>query len=130
MSALIGGSAALIATSSAIAQNSSPMVLEEIIVTATKRNENVRDIPAAVSAITGQQIAALGAQSFADYIQRAPGVVFNSFQPGTSHVVIRGVATSSGNVQGQGTTGYYVNEVPLTEPGWTIVIPDVDAFDV
>lgn len=127
---LLLGGAALIATTPVLAQQAQPLELEEIIVTATKRKENVRDIPAAVSAISGQQLDAVGAQSFADYIQRSPGVVFNSFQPGTSHVVIRGVATNSGNVQGQGTTGYYINEVPLTEPGWTIVIPDVDAFDV
>ncbi|MFV3073734.1 TonB-dependent receptor [Niveispirillum fermenti] len=105
-------------------------LLEEIIVTATKRQESVRAVSGSVSAVTGAQLEAIGAQSFADYIQRTPGVVFNEFQPGTSHVVIRGVATNSGNVQGQGTTGYYINEVPLTEPGWTIVIPDIDAFDV
>jgi len=106
------------------------ILLEEIIVTATKRRESVREVSGGVSAVTGAQLEAIGAQSFADYIQRTPGVVFNDYQPGTSHVVIRGVATSSGNVQGQGTTGYYINEVPLTEPGWTIVIPDVDTFDV
>ncbi len=106
------------------------VLLEEIIVTATKRRESVRDVSGSVSAVTGEQLEAIGAQGFADYIQRTPGVVFNEFQPGTSHVVIRGVATNSGNVQGQGTTGYYINEVPLTEPGWTIVIPDIDTFDV
>ncbi|WP_029012586.1 TonB-dependent receptor [Niveispirillum irakense] len=106
------------------------LILEEIIVTATKRQESVRDVSGGISAVTGAQLEAIGAQSFADYIQRTPGVVFNDYRPGTSHVVIRGVATNSGNVQGQGTTGYYINEVPLTEPGWTIVIPDVDAFDV
>ena len=105
-------------------------VLEEIVVTATKRKESVREISGSVSAVSNAQLEELGAQGFADYIQRLPGVVFNDFQPGTSHVVIRGVATSSGNVQGQGTTGYYINDVPLSEPGWTIVIPDVDAFDV
>ena len=39
-------------------------------------------------------------------IQRTPGVVFNSYQPGVSHVVMRGIATSAGNVQGQATTGF------------------------
>ncbi|MFV3128925.1 TonB-dependent receptor [Niveispirillum sp. KHB5.9] len=129
---LLTGIAAL-APLSATAQEAASdkgILLEEIIVTATKRQESVRDVSGSVSAVSGAQLQAIGAQSFADYIQRTPGVVFNDFQPGTSHVVIRGVATNSGNVQGQGTTGYYINEVPLTEPGWTIVIPDIDAFDV
>lgn len=127
---LLAGGASLVATAPALAQDYSGSLVEEIIVTATKREESVREISGAVSAISGAQLEAVGAQSFADYITRTPGVVFNEYQPGTSHVVIRGVATSSGNVQGQGTTGYYINEVPLTEPGWTIVIPDIDAFDV
>ncbi|MCD9027761.1 TonB-dependent receptor [Luteimonas sp. BDR2-5] len=104
--------------------------LDTIVVTAGKRNESVREIAGSVSAVTGQQLEDLGAQSLADYIQRTPGVVFNSYQPGVSHVVMRGIATSSGNVQGQTTTGYFLNEVPLTEPGWTIVVPDIDAFDI
>ena len=130
---LLAGAASLIAApvaaQTADGSRGSTLV-EEIIVTATKREESVRDVSGSVSAVSGEQLEALGAQSYADYIARTPGVVFNEFQPGTSHVVIRGVATSSGNVQGQGTTGYYINEVPLTEPGWTIVIPDIDAFDV
>ena len=125
---LLVGAASLIAGPAAA--QASGTLLEEIIVTATKREVSVRDISGSVSAVSGAQLEAIGAQSYADYIARTPGVTFNQFQPGTSHVVIRGVATSSGNVQGQGTTGYYINEVPLTEPGWTIVIPDIDAFDV
>ncbi|UNK42625.1 TonB-dependent receptor [Luteimonas sp. S4-F44] len=104
--------------------------LDTIVVTAGKRQESVREIAGSVSAVTGQQLEDLGAQSLADYIQRTPGVVFNNYQPGVSHVVMRGIATSSGNVQGQTTTGYFLNEVPLTEPGWTIVVPDIDAFDI
>ncbi len=127
---LLGGVAAASLATPALAQESGSTLVEEIIVTATKREESVRDVSGSVSAVSGAQLEALGAQSFADYISRVPGVTFNEFQPGTSHVVIRGVATNAGNVQGQGTTGYYINDVPLTEPGWTIVIPDVDAFDV
>ncbi|WP_077038285.1 TonB-dependent receptor [Pelomonas sp. KK5] len=95
-----------------------------------KRARQARDIAGGVSAVTGEQLEAAGAQDLADYIQREPGVVFNSYQPGVSHVVLRGIATSSGNVQGQTTTGYFLNEVPLTEPGWTIVVPDIDTFDL
>ncbi|WP_332769470.1 TonB-dependent receptor [Phenylobacterium sp.] len=127
---LLAGAAGLAAVTPATGQEYSGSLVEEVIVTATKREESVRDVSGGVSAVSGAQLEAIGAQGFADYITRTPGVVFNEFQPGTSHVVIRGVATSAGNVQGQGTTGYYINEIPLTEPGWTIVIPDIDAFDV
>lgn len=104
--------------------------LETIVVTAGKRQQSLSEVAGSVSAVTGGQLEDIGAQSLADYIQRTPGVVFNNYQPGVSHVVIRGIATNSGNVQGQPTTGYFVNEIPLTEPGWTIAIPDIDTFDL
>ncbi|TAA09578.1 hypothetical protein EA658_05700 [Pseudoxanthomonas winnipegensis] len=104
--------------------------LNTVVVTAGKRNESVREIAGSVSAVTAAELDALGAQSLSDYIQRTPGVVFNSYQPGVSQVVMRGIATSAGNVQGQATTGFFLNEVPLTEPGWTIVVPDIDTFDL
>lgn len=104
--------------------------LHTVTVTAGKREQSVRDVAGSVSAVTGQQLQDIGAQSLADYIQSTPGVVFNQYQPGVSHVVVRGIASNSGNVQGQATTGYFLNEVPLTEPGWTIVVPDIDTFDL
>src|ERR1700678_3203793 len=111
----------------AAAQNNA---LEEIVVTATKRPEAVRSISGAVSAITGAQLEELGAQSFSDYLSTAPGVVFDASIPGDSSVVIRGVSTTTFYDQGQGTTGYFINDVPLTDPFFTVAIPDIDAFDV
>jgi outer membrane receptor protein involved in Fe transport len=104
--------------------------LYEVIVTATKRPERARDIAGSVSAMSGQQLEAIGAQSSQDYLTRTPGVVFNAGPLGDSTAIIRGVGTSVGKDQGQGPTGYYINEIPLTEPGYAIAIPDVDTFDV
>jgi iron complex outermembrane receptor protein len=101
----------------------------QVVVTG-KRQQQARDIPGSVSAISAAQLDAIGAQDLSDYIQREPGVVFDHYQPGVSNVVIRGIATTSGNVQGQATTGFFLNEIPLTEPGWTLVIPDIDTFDL
>ncbi|WBY07830.1 TonB-dependent receptor [Sphingomonas sp. 7/4-4] len=103
---------------------------EEIVVTATKREENIRQTPLAISAVTGDQLAAANANSLADYITRMPGVVFNDYQPGISEVVIRGIAATTYHEQGQTTVGYYLNEIPLVEPGFPIGIPDVDTFDI
>lgn len=130
---LMGGAACigLLSAAPAFAQSSPAVsVDDDIVVTARRREESVRDVPASVSAVSGEQMEEIGAESFADYIQSVPGAFFNEYQAGRSHVVLRGIATSSGNEQGQGTVGYYIDDVPLTEPGWTIVVPDVDTFDV
>jgi hypothetical protein len=92
--------------------------LEEIVVTATKRKERLRDLAGAASATTGVQLSAIGAQSNADYLGRLPGVVFNEGTSGQSTVTIRGIGTTAGVDQGQGPTGYFINEVPLAEPSY------------
>ncbi len=102
----------------------------EIVVTAAKREQSVRDVSGSVSAVSEATLQKLNAQSLSDYITRVPGVVFNDYQPGVSEVVIRGVASSTYHEANQATTGYYLNEVPLIEPGFPLVIPDVDSFDV
>jgi iron complex outermembrane recepter protein len=104
--------------------------LSEIIVTATKRPEELRKIAGSVSALTGEDLAAVGAEGFADYLARTPGVVFNAAVPGDSPIVIRGVSTTTNFDQGEGTTAYFINDVPLTDPFFSVAIADVDTFDV
>ncbi|MGN6514731.1 MAG: TonB-dependent receptor plug domain-containing protein, partial [Rhizomicrobium sp.] len=98
--------------------------------TAEKRPEAVRKISGSVSAVTGAQLEALGAQDMSDYLTRTPGVVFNAQTPGNSTVVLRGISTTTGIDQGQGTTGYFIDDVPLTDPSYSIATPDIDTFDV
>jgi outer membrane receptor protein involved in Fe transport len=110
------------------AQNAGPD--GDIIVTATKRPEAVRKISGSVTAQTGEDLAKLGADGMADYLTRTPGVVFNASNPGNSSVTIRGVSTTTGQESGQATTGFFINDVPLTDPAFSIGTPDIDTFDV
>ena len=122
---------AIAAATPALAQQASDAPNSgDIIVTATKRNESVRQIAAPISAISGEQLQRMNANSLGDYIARLPGVVFNDYQPGVSEVVIRGIAATTYHEQGQTTVGYYINEFDVQEPNFPIVIPDVDTFDL
>jgi outer membrane receptor protein involved in Fe transport len=47
-----------------------------------------------------------------------------------SAAAIRGVATTTTIDVGQGATGYFINDVPLSDPFLAVGIPDIDAFDV
>lgn len=111
-------------------QSAEPAEPDEIIVTATRREERLRDVPGSISALSGEQLKAIGAQNYADYLARLPGVAFSDGTSGLSTAVIRGIGTTAGFDQGQGTTGYFINDVPLTEPGYATSVPDIDAFDV
>jgi outer membrane receptor protein involved in Fe transport len=122
----------LLPVTAALAQQASPAAdeLDEVVVTATKRPEPVREISASVSAYDEAALEVLGAQGFEDYLTRTPGVVFNASVPGNSAAIVRGVATTTGIAQAQGTTGYFINDVPLTDPFYSTGIPDIDTFDV
>jgi len=102
----------------------------ESIVVVGKRGQTAANTAGGASVMSGEALSKVGAESFADYLGKLPGVVFNAGPSGNSTAVIRGVGTSAGLDQGQGTTGYYINEIPLTEVGYTISIPDIDTFDV
>jgi iron complex outermembrane recepter protein len=105
--------------------------LSEVIVTASKRAQAQREVAGSVTAFSGSELTRMGAQSFQDYIGLAPGVIFEQATPGLSNVTIRGVGTATnGPDQGQGTTGIYLNDVPLTDPSFAVSIPDIDTFDL
>ena len=48
-------------------------VIDEVVVTATKRAESLQDVPIAVTALTGQALEELGITNFADYVMQLPG---------------------------------------------------------
>ena len=70
-------------------------VLEEVTVTATKRAENLQDVPFAVSALGEQRLDELNIANFDDYIRYLPGVNSAGRGPGQSSIFIRGMATDS-----------------------------------
>src|SRR5882757_9766242 len=71
-----------------------PRAVEEVIVTAQKRAENVQDVPQAVQVVTANQLAASGVREFTDLTKVAPSLVVRpAEQPVNSSVSIRGIGT-------------------------------------
>jgi outer membrane receptor protein involved in Fe transport len=84
------------------------VVLQEVVVTATKRAESIQDVPLSVSAVTAADIQKLGASHYADLLNAVPGVYFQDSGPGVSQVRIRGISASEGAVPS--TTATYFGE--------------------
>ena len=137
---LLGGASAIaIATSSMVAsaqegdaaqdaaQDNDSGGIETIIVTATKRAMNVQDIPASVQAITGAQIAEMGAHNAEDYTRFVPSVSFVSSTPGANNIIFRGINTSLGSYISQAGASFYLDETSLTSTGSQ---PDVRMLDI
>ena len=80
-------------------------VLEEIIVTARKRNESLQEIPESVSAISGDELEAGGITHINDIGLRITNLNLSARADGNPNVTIRGVG-SFGNTQG---VGFYVD---------------------
>jgi outer membrane receptor protein involved in Fe transport len=69
--------------------------LEEIVVTATKREENLQDVAVSVQAIGEQRLEALNIANFDDYVRYLPNVNSAGRGPGQSSIFVRGMATDS-----------------------------------
>ena len=67
--------------------------LGEIIVTAQKRNENLQDVPIAITALGTESLENLQVNQFEDYARQIPSISFQTAGPGFSNVYFRGVAS-------------------------------------
>ena len=67
--------------------------VQEVIVTAQKREESLLDIPQSVTAISGDALSLRRASTFEDYVTSVPGMNLVASQPGSTRLVLRGLNT-------------------------------------
>ncbi|MBL8772986.1 MAG: TonB-dependent receptor [Phenylobacterium sp.] len=95
--------------------------VSELVVTAQKREERLVDVPLAVQALSGEDVARSGAVKVSDLTKLIPGAsVVSSTTPGFETVQIRGV--SSGTT-GDGLVGYYIDDTPFGVPNLQLTPP-------
>ncbi|MEJ8569247.1 TonB-dependent receptor [Elongatibacter sediminis] len=113
----------------AINENSGASLIEEVLVTATKRGgQLIQDIPITIQAISGERLTEAGALDFNDYYRQIPGVSVNDQGPGDKRYVIRGI-----NSTGSGTVGLYFDEIIVTGENLNTEggrQPDIKLFDM
>ena len=118
------------ASAQAGSEETNDLILEEVIVTATKRAVALQDLPMSVSALTGSDLEDGVAFNFADFAESVPGLSFNGNEPGNSKLIIRGISTDSFNAQLQSTVGVYIDEMPGVDVFIPTATPDLHMFDV
>jgi outer membrane receptor protein involved in Fe transport len=118
----------LSATAPAVAQTAPDSMLEEIVVTAQRRVERLQDVPAAITALSGDALSRQHLLGNADLARQVPSLSFTVQGPGESTLAIRGLGTSYGLAP---AVSYYINETPLDiRTDGVAGVPDVDFFDV
>ena len=109
----------------------SPLALDEVIVTAQKREESLQNVPISVQAIGTQKLEELKIESFDDYANLLPSVSFVNLRPGFAQIYMRGVA-SAGDADSNHSgslplVGTYLDEQPITTIQGAL---DVHLYDI
>jgi iron complex outermembrane recepter protein len=81
----------------------------EVIVTASRREESLQDVPMTVQTLDGQQLQQLGVRAFDDLLRYTPGVTYSGNGPGTGNIFIRGLGSAGTGNQNQGTIAPFPN---------------------
>ena len=110
--------------------------LQEVVVTAEKRVENLQSVPISVQVFDEKKLDELNIVNLDDYVKFSPSIAYvrgqgegGNGEPGSSHIYIRGVVSGGdGNHSGsQPSVGVYLDEQPVTTIDGTV---DVHIYDV
>jgi len=103
--------------------------IEEVIVTASKRESRIEDLPMSVQAITGSRLESANVNDFMDYAELIPSLSYIQYGPGRSAFYIRGTSDGNfGNLAGPNTTvAMYIDESPINTVGLN---PDLHIYDM
>jgi len=105
--------------------------LEEVLVTAQKRTEDLQKVPISIQVLSGEKLEQLQVSSFDDYAKFLPSVSFQSSGPGQAQLYFRGIASTAGgsalHAGPDSATGQYLDETPITTIGNS---PDLHIYDI
>jgi iron complex outermembrane recepter protein len=104
--------------------------LEEIVVTAEKRESTVQATPIAMTALSAGDLAEQNIGSIQDLVGAIPGISLRTAGPGQTEYEMRGLGSAGGSVA---TVGFYIDETPLSASavalnGRTVI--DADLYDL
>jgi outer membrane receptor protein involved in Fe transport len=118
-------------TQAVFAQEQESGVLEEVVVTAQKRTENIQDVPISIDMLSNAKLEELNVKNFDDYVRMLPSVAATPSVQGAGFaaVYMRGIVTGG---DGQATTsqpsvGTYLDEQPITTIQGNL---DVHLYDI
>jgi outer membrane receptor protein involved in Fe transport len=106
--------------------------IETVVVTAEKRAEAARDVPMAMTVVSGDALAHKGETRLEDYIGGVPGMTLISSNPAYNQIISRGISIgASGFTSGVAT---YIDETPYTTEGpfadGGSATPNLDTYDL
>ncbi len=112
--------------------SAAPGILEEVVVTAQKREQNLQDVGVAVTAMTGDQMKALGYTSSTDIVDMTPGMQLVSPNGGSSNFfTIRGVTQNDFTDHQESPVATYIDEAYVSQmSAGSFMLFDMDRVEV
>jgi iron complex outermembrane receptor protein len=116
------------AAAATTADTSSTGGLQEVVVTARKRSENLQEVPISIDVFSQQDLKNLAISNMDDYLQRVPSISYISTGPGTQLFVMRGVSDGSNpNYANTSSTAFIVDDMSMSYGG---AQPDLHLYDI
>ena len=103
------------------------LVIEEVIVTAQKREQAAQDIPISIFALTGDTLERSGINFLEGIRDITAGLEIVSANPGAVQIAIRGVTNLSGTIESTAAVGYYLDETPVS--AFATAMPEFALWD-
>jgi iron complex outermembrane receptor protein len=101
--------------------------IEEVMVTATRREVNVNETPISIAVLGADEIDRRQISEMNDYLRTVPSVNFVDLGVGRNSIIMRGLSLSQSSV---GTVGIYFGDVPLQGMGPGAADPDIRMVDL
>lgn len=103
--------------------------LDEVVVTAQKRSEDLQKVPISLQVLNGATLEQHQVSSFDDFAKLLPSVSFQSFGPGQTQIYFRGIGSGQDGLHAGSlpTSGEYLDEIPVTTIGNSL---DVHIYDI
>jgi iron complex outermembrane recepter protein len=107
-------------------------VLEEVIVTAQKREQNVQDIPVSVTAINTQMIEQAGIHTTEDMVRVAPSLTFTgNLDKNVQAFSVRGIGTNTFGINVEQSVAFIIDDVATAQQGESVEnLSDIERIEV
>lgn len=108
----------MVLTASTSGSNAQQLVLEEIIVTAQKREQNMMDVPVALTAVSAKDLTVFGVRDTTDLTRISPSLTYDQTDLSqNSGFRIRGIGTVVYSVSAENAVSVVIDDVATTQSG-------------
>jgi outer membrane receptor protein involved in Fe transport len=103
--------------------------LEEVVVTAQKRSEDLQKVPISLQVLSNEKLQELQVHDFDDTAKFLPSLSYKSIGPGQAELFFRGISSGTGALHAGflPSSGLYVDDIPVTTVAGSL---DLHVYDV